>query len=354
MRFSADGNKVAYLGLSGGEYCRVLNDEILDRVPIVTSGGSFDVVFSPDGRRAAYKVIEGNSQAVIVDRKRGPRFEEVGEPVFSYDSTKVAYAARDDRGSFVVTDGQRGATVASGEIDEIALAPDGRTVAYSVRTRQLDAYVVVSGLGKGPIFDSVASLQFSPDGKQLAYWAAEGKTQFVVLNHKRIGPSFSPESRSFDPIVFSHDGRSIAYRGWRGKKQFYLIAGKEGPAFDEVSDFAYAPNGKDYAYVATDGDYAFIISPVLANGRSGKREAAWSPVFGPNGKSLAYVFGSGYSKEGVMVPGRTKFGVSVNGVDGPMTDSVDFGSLRFSDDGSRLFYGAEIGKELWRKSIAVR
>ncbi len=354
LTFSADGEKVAYLGYSAGEYYRVLNDVILDRVPMVTSGGPFDVVISPDGSRVAYKVEVGSSQAVIVDGKRGPLFEEVGEPVFSDKGADVAYVARSARGSAIVINGQRRATVKDVEIQQFRFSPDGRTVAYSVSTPLGDSHVIAPRLGKGPVFGSVGSLTFSPDGRRLAYWATSGGRQFVTLDHKRIEPAFSPPITFLDPIVFSPDSKSITYHGWRGEKEFYLIAGKEGPAFDEVADFVYSANGKDYAYVAHAAGHAFIVSTVLGNGRSAEHEAAWSPTFGPDGRSLAYCFASGFSDKGGPIPGRTKYGVTVNGVTGPMLDGVDIASIRFSVDGSHVFYGAQIGRELWRKTIVIR
>jgi hypothetical protein len=133
MRLSPDGQHVAYVvggGLHPASFLAVaafmgkmrsqrmvLDDQV---------GPSFayvDVpVFSPDGRRLAYKAMGGTRweslggamgnrwQTVVVDGVEGPRYTEVSRPVFSADGAHVSYrACREEWKTvlFVVTDFHR-------------------------------------------------------------------------------------------------------------------------------------------------------------------------------------------------------------------------------------------------------
>ena len=166
----------------------------------------------------------------------------------------------------------------------------------------------------------------------LRYWAsaetASGQKQFVVVNHRPTTASYSVGSSDFDHVLFTRDGRSTVHRGFRSEQQFYVIAGKTQPAFSEVADFVYSPNYRAFAYVAHDNDAAFIVSPLFAGGRSPSFEAAWTPVFSPDGLSLAYTTAVGLMNK-IYERGRTKFGVRWSDVAGPLVDELPAESVPF-------------------------
>ena len=67
---------------------------------------------SPDGVRMAYAVLEGRGRGhIVVDGKAGTNYEGLaGQPVFSADSRRVAYLARNTQELwFAVVDGVLGA-----------------------------------------------------------------------------------------------------------------------------------------------------------------------------------------------------------------------------------------------------
>lgn len=90
-------------------------------------------VFSPDGGRVAYWVIQSSPdrQFIVVGEERGKGYADVGLPVFSPDGKHVAYLAR-AHGSFVVMlDGRE-----IGPFDkvfEMAFARDGSHLAFGAQ-----------------------------------------------------------------------------------------------------------------------------------------------------------------------------------------------------------------------------
>ena len=75
LTFSADGERVAYIARANesNNFYRMLNNQVIDQVPRNINGES-DIVFSPDGRRLAYRVEVDNQEAIVLDGKRGPLF----------------------------------------------------------------------------------------------------------------------------------------------------------------------------------------------------------------------------------------------------------------------------------------
>ena len=65
---------------------------------------------SPDSKRVAYVVQEDNKGFVVVDGKKGERYDGImkGTPIFSPDSKRLAYGVGEGNKQFVVVDGEEG------------------------------------------------------------------------------------------------------------------------------------------------------------------------------------------------------------------------------------------------------
>jgi hypothetical protein len=67
------------------------------------------VVFSANSKRIAYPARQGDEHFVVVDGREGARYDEINPPpVFSPKGSRIAYGARRDRQRFVVVDGKEG------------------------------------------------------------------------------------------------------------------------------------------------------------------------------------------------------------------------------------------------------
>jgi Tol biopolymer transport system component len=116
------------------------------------------VRFSPDGKRLAFVATRGNRSFAVVDGQENRAYPDVViGPIFSTDSSRVAYAAwKTDEKLVVVVDGRE-----SNEYDDI-----GRD-----------------------------SIVFSPQGTHLAFTARSGSRWFVVVDnvsYSFLGAHFAP------------------------------------------------------------------------------------------------------------------------------------------------------------------
>ena len=114
--FSPDGRRVAYRVLSREqgetyEYV-VVNGAEVDKQSAGFRPSEGAVVFSPDSRRVAHVSRHGDAWRIVVNGVAGKNYLQVGTPVFSPDSQRVAYTATPKfRQYIVVVDGKEGGCV---------------------------------------------------------------------------------------------------------------------------------------------------------------------------------------------------------------------------------------------------
>lgn len=146
-------------------------------------GPEFDIVrraaFSPDGKTIAYAANlggsldylgagEGGKWHVVVNGEKGPAFDAVGEPAVT---AAVAHFALDGN-KLVACVGDRRVDI-EGDAYDLALSPDGKTLAY--RLRKESKWVLRAGDATSEEFDAAWPPAFSPDGKKISFGALKGR-----------------------------------------------------------------------------------------------------------------------------------------------------------------------------------
>jgi hypothetical protein len=144
------------------------------------------------------------------------------------------------------------------------ISSDGLQTACVKRSEDAQLNTLVINEKEGETYDDIKELQFSPDGKTLAYIATKNEEVFAVVNNKRE-QSFGFVGR----FVFSPDSKHYAY--CVGKESYYDTSDQE-TRYKTISMAADGIQSKDYistAYVNYFDTYC-------------------KPVFSPDSSNLAY------------------------------------------------------------------
>jgi Tol biopolymer transport system component len=269
-------------------------------------------MISGDGRHIAYfasgtDCSNGTKRCVVLDGKVIPVSNDLtllGGLALSFDGTHFAYPAFRDKKPLLVIDGQGGPV-------------------YDNR-----------GLSIGGPKDLI----FSPDGKRLAYVAAEGSLRHLSFRLVVDGKAGAEYDEIFN-LIFSPDSKHIAFAAEIGKHLTVVEDGHPGTEYDEIYGPAFSPDSKHVVFGAQQGKKSFVV----VNGQEGTYDSltAWGvtdrtnshdmsrPIYGVDSQSsVAYDDLSHIALRGVFV------GVL-----------PEFTHLAFSSDGSHMAYAAKKGGE---------
>jgi len=298
------------------------------------------VVSSPDARHIAYVTRVGAKECAMIDSNKENCFDAIGAwipepfgersywggPIFSSDSRKLAYLARDGAKWFVVASGERQNSYDDINPGSLTFGPNGERLAYVVGSG-LEQAVVVDGKQE-KTYDSISKLQFSPDGQRLAYWAGFGKWRVVVANGRQ--------------------GKPYQERGL-----FYLDGDKRWVSAD-LRGLAFSPDSRHLGYSAISGPMEKMIEGTwltynentfaVVDGREQRGryiEIYDGPLFSPDSQRLIYTARG----EPPSPPLLDYSAVVVDEVEQKHYDDVAFGTLHFSPDSKRFAYVARVAKD---------
>ena len=142
--------------------------------------------FSPDGKRFAARVqLEEKSMAGLVDGRIGPRYDEIGLPVFTADSAHILHSVQLNGTGRVSIDGRLNeATYAI--IDELVVSPVGNRMAFRTKGQDGQAEVLFVNGAESFRGTEIRNLVFSPNGEILACVARGKSGPNVIVNGVRI------------------------------------------------------------------------------------------------------------------------------------------------------------------------
>lgn len=191
-----------------------------------------DLIFSPDGKRLAYRIIGPNYSfdCLGLDGKTQGKWDIVRDLRFSPDSKRFACVVGKDKHCQVWLDGQLGPVFDEIQEDTLTFSPYSRRFAY-VGKRDGRSTVVLDGK-EGPFYQEVlkkggkiipdlSGPMFSPDAMHVAYPVFDDKkgVMAMVLDGKEQPALWFLECAP----VFHQDGRLI-YSEWNVES---------GPSFGE-------------------------------------------------------------------------------------------------------------------------
>jgi hypothetical protein len=230
--FSPDGQHFSYVGMRGDKHSAVVDDKEnagswfycavfspdskhfafvrgpQDEQKMVSSvvldgiagkefaGEAKRLVFSPDGKKLAYKVSEwpANEYVVLHGGEEYDDYSADGDIIFSPDSQHMAFRGSKNGQSFMVIDGHEylksDSPHADIHSDYFTFTPDSERWGYIVQ-RGDQHYAMISGATYGPydylsVPDEEAYIYFSPDSRHFAFMAARD----YIRNNYRDGRQY--------------------------------------------------------------------------------------------------------------------------------------------------------------------
>ena len=292
--FSPDSSKMGYRAKNNEEEFVVVNGKEKKAYYLV-----FSPMFSPDSSRMAHWAMtehEGR-EFIVVDGKEGKKYDQVRGIKFSPDSNKVSYLVYEGQYGyqkcFTVVNGAEGKIydhISSSPI----FSPDSSRIAYCAR-KDGKGFVVVDGK-EGKKYDKVSSLKFSSDSKKVFYMAENNEKMFIVVNGK--------EEKAYDRITFnslaiSPDGNKIVYQAredviregekmTREDRKWFVVVNSEEEEINEYAynSFIFSPDDSKVASIGVSGDGKYLVA---VNHKEGKKyDYVSSLIFSDDGKYICY------------------------------------------------------------------
>lgn len=273
------------------------------------------LMFSPDGKQYAFRVLVGDKQALVINGQQTQFFEEIRPDFrFSPDSKRFAYIMVKAKDQLVLmADGKE--SKAYPAIKEPLFSPDSRHLSYSVFTEK--GWSLVKDGVEGKPYENIAYATYSPDSSKLVY-VAQMKKQLLVVDGVKENPSY----RTVSVPAFSPDSKSMMYPAQKGEKWVMVTDGKEGSEFDMMGPYFYSPDSKRRVYVGITKKKPMVVEN---DNKSEEYDSVGLPVFSPDSKILSYQ---------ALDDGKWK--MVMNGKSGE--EYLEVKQIEFAPSGSRYAY----------------
>lgn len=166
-------------------------------------------------------------------------------------------------------------------IQDFAVSKDGNRLAYIVREKGSEEFVVFDRKEQ-PRYDKITQLGWSEDGSRISYIGEKNSQSYVIIGDKKFGPYAGISS-----FLFDSKKERFACVVQKDNKLQAVIDGIAGDYYAWIDSPVFSPNGKTVAYRARtnkDGEYDILV----VEGKVKKFENIMPLVFSPDGKNLAY------------------------------------------------------------------
>lgn len=178
------------------------------------SGRFQELVFSPDGKRWAARIDNGQRQYLLVDGKPGREYDRIQNVTWSGDSTRLFYSGHVRNNAFGVIHTPEGETESEEGVEEIETVVSGGSdfpsFAYVVRNQERQW--VIFDNHKGPEGEYIEQLTIDPRLNRYAYLHhSREQGQRVFVDGKAL--SVPPADYQQNLLLFSPDGKGLAYVG---------------------------------------------------------------------------------------------------------------------------------------------
>ena len=269
LGFSPDGQRVAYVALTGKRYVAVDGQEVgqYDRV----ERGS--LVFSHDSQRSGYVAGSGKKWFVVVDGIKGKQYDKIerGSLIFSPDSERGGYVAGSGKKWFVVEDGWEQKQFHGIETGSLIFSTDSQSLGYVAEGTNWERILIVDGQEKERYHAGLRRTIRSPNLRRVAYSETDGMPDpddAVVPGRVVVD---GQKSKWYDhgervTLAFSPDSLRLAYAISGGRKWLVVVDGREGKQYDliEGASLLFSPDSKHVAYVARRGGKWLVVVPFIS------------------------------------------------------------------------------------------
>lgn len=226
-------------------------------------------VFTPPGsRRVVWREQRRQTWRMVVNGDAGKAYDTIGTPIFSPDGSRIAYTAEKDAsasargaaGTVVVLEDRE--SPAFEQVTSLQFTGDGRHVAYLAGINGgMQPMLDGRPLEPGPAGPGRAELRVNHDGSRWAYWTEDG----IVVDGK-LRPQHASRTggeRVDSAPQFSPDGKRLAYRVSQGVKTIVVVDDRESPAYESATEPTFSADSRHVAFFAIrEGRYFVNIDGV--------------------------------------------------------------------------------------------
>jgi len=368
--FSANGQKVFYIGIKGGKKFVVIGSPSGEKAGNAYEDVTFMVV-SPDGQRVAYGGKRGKKKYLVVDNKelKALYHEEVAPGSFSPDSRLVACevgSIKEKKWFIVVSDGEKEVYRSPSSLYTYrppVFSPDGRLLLYELKGDKKEEKITffadarTGKVIKERIYDLAERYLFSADGSRLVYHARKKAKDVLVLQDFVL----NQEREILLPytgtgwVALSPDGKKIIYAVIKEGRHFLVISHWESPdkreekgPYEGIAPAIFSPDSRIVAYRAMkEGKWHIVVGDKEGKGYDGIGDA---PVFSPDGAKIAYPAmknsGGGQQDRRRMMDGKWVMVISPVGKPAAVRECPVYDMVVtpvFSPDGKYVVYRARKG-----------
>jgi WD40-like Beta Propeller Repeat len=360
VAFSADGKRVAYLGHRGDQIIPVVDDKEADPVadvsnlralglPLASQMANGFFHFSPDGSRLAYISIAGGATSnMILDGKKGPDFNAIDGKQVRFAGNHLLYVAQDADGwHLVVNDKPRNAVYES--ISSLQVSPDGGHYTY-IAERSGKKMVVADRTEGAPhstidaltILDS-GTVSYSADGAVYIgdkLITSEAKSGSIANSLDSSAAGMHRRGRRSNPaelpysarLAVSRDGSHYAFVKESSGGVVAVVDGKEQLQYEQISNLQFGPSGAHVAYIGEKR----LVRYVVVDGVEMDGTGTVSDFrFSDDGNRFAYTAFKG------------SYTVVIDGKPSQTFREIARNSLTFSPDSQHCAYSAATGIFKW-------